>query len=182
MIASPLWSGLPMTLAVGIGLIAGPARSAAPPLVSAIKATYLVKFGSYVTWPSIAENAPFAVCVVGDPVLSDVVESAAKGQQVAGHPVSVRRLDAIKPQDECQIVYLAGGQGQSVIAALQALEGAPVLTVTDGPHAPARGTLHFDVRGGRVRFHVDSLRAEKSKLIISSKLLALAVSVRGRSR
>jgi hypothetical protein len=42
--------------------------------------------------------------------------------------------------------------------------------------------IHFQVAQSRVRFHIDDRAAAESKLDISSKLLALALSVRGRGQ
>ena len=58
---------------------------------------------------------------------------------------------------------------------LRALQGAPVLTVTDGAAAP--GIVDLVLSGGRVRFRIDDETARASRLAISSKLLSLAVSV-----
>ena len=56
------------------------------------------------------------------------------------------------------------------------MRGAPVLTVTDDAGDPAaRGMIDFVLRDGRVRFRIDPRAAERSGLVISSKLLSLAV-------
>jgi YfiR/HmsC-like len=56
-----------------------------------------------------------------------------------------------------------------------------VLTVTDGAADPDnRGIINFVISDGRVRFEIDNLAAEASRLTISSKLLSLAVRVAGK--
>jgi len=56
-----------------------------------------------------------------------------------------------------------------------------VLTVTDGAGPPgARGIIHFTLKDRRVRFVIDEAQAAERGLSISSRLLALAVSVRQR--
>ena len=40
--------------------------------------------------------------------------------------------------------------------------------------------IHFVVSDGRVRFHIDQGAAGRGKLVLSSRLLNLALSVRGR--
>ena len=64
--------------------------------------------------------------------------------------------------------------------ALQAVAGAPVLTVTDGPEAP--GVVDFVMDQGRVRFRLNDQTAADNGLTISSKLLSLAVSVTPRRK
>jgi len=56
---------------------------------------------------------------------------------------------------------------------------APVLTVTDSIDAlDAKGMINFVVADNRVRFEIDDAAARRSGLVISSKLLSLALSVR----
>ena len=65
---------------------------------------------------------------------------------------------------------------QSPAEALREIRGQPVLTVTDEAGDPnARGMIDFVLREGRVRFRIDPRMAERSGLLISSKLLSLAV-------
>ena len=144
----------------------------------AVKAAFLVKFGDYVDWP--AKAGPFTICVVGRDPFGTTLDRAVESQQVAGRPVTLRGLDAVARGSGCDIAYLAGSPSQSVPAALAALAAAPVLTVTDGRWSNARGMVHFQLASNRVRFHIDDKAAAASGLGISSKLLALALSVRQR--
>ena len=54
----------------------------------------------------------------------------------------------------------------------------PVLTVTDASSGGQRGLIHFTNANGRVRFFIDQAGARQRGLMISSRLLALAVGVR----
>ncbi len=64
-------------------------------------------------------------------------------------------------------------------AALRALDGKPVLTVTDAEDADSSGSIvQFVIRGGHVRFEIDNAAAQRNHLAISSKLLGLALAVR----
>ncbi len=146
---------------------------------AAVKAAFLVKFGAYVDgFP--AAPGPLTLCIVGDDTLGDLPAQAAADQRVDGQPIVVRHLTRVTPASGCRIAYLAGSGGQPVEAALAALAASPVLTVTDADAGPARGVIHFEVVDSRVRFRIDQVQAAAARLDISSKLLALALSVRGR--
>ena len=67
---------------------------------------------------------------------------------------------------------------QSIGQSLQAVQGRPVLTVTDARRGDVRGMIHFTLQRDRVRFYVDAGEAQRSGIAISSKLLALAVAVK----
>ena len=179
-------------MAVALGCVFGVA-AAEPPHVDpppsdgaglelAVKATYLYKLAPFVKWPAATNagsNAPLVICVQGTDPFGLVLDRAVSGQAVGIHPVVVRRLARIEPGSGCQIAYVAGGPAQSQAQALEAVEAAPVLTVTDEARgAGPRGIVHLLLDAGKVRFSIDAGQAEASGMAISSKLLALAVAVK----
>ncbi len=155
------------------------------PPVYAVKATFLYKFEPYVTWPGPASATAantFNICVVGDDPFGRLLDQAVSSERVGGRPILVRRLGAVDRGQGCQIVYLTGSRTQSVADALRSVRGSPVLTVTDADSsANTKGIIHFVVRDNRVRFEIDDQAAAQNGLVISSKLLSLALSTRPRS-
>ena len=119
------------------------------------------------------------LCIQGDDPFGETLDRLTAGQSVGTHPITVRRVARIEPDSGCQIAYLAGSPAQSRAAALKALEGRPVLTVTDANGAGEdRGIVHLVLTNGRVRFAIDDAKAGQCGLAISSKLLALASEVK----
>jgi hypothetical protein len=149
----------------------------------AVKATYLYKLAPFVNWPPgtfTSPDAPFDICVLGQDPFDDFLERAVAGRRLGTHPFKVLRLDAIGPGDDCQIVFIHDARAEQVRAALQALDGKPVLTVTDSEDADSSGSIvQFVIHGGRVRFEINNAAAERNHLAISSKLLGLALTVKG---
>ena len=160
------------------------ARSQGPPLKLAVKAAYLAKFPPFVVWPETtfaAPTAPLVLCVQGDDPFGAMLDKLTSGEAVGAHHVIVRRLQRLDPDSGCQIAYLAGSSAQSPAAALKAVDGLPVLTVTDaeagGAAGGGKGIVHLILVDGHVRFMIDAAKAAQSHLGVSSKLLALAVEV-----
>jgi hypothetical protein len=146
-----------------------------------VKAGYLVKFAPFVVWPEAAfagPGAPLVLCVQGDDPFGSVLDRMVAGQSVGAHPVIVRRVTHLAADSGCQIAYLAGSSSQSQAAALKAVDGLPVLTVTDTEGDGGKGIVRLVQIDGRVRFVIDAARAGQSGLSISSKLLALAADVK----
>jgi hypothetical protein len=156
--------------------------AATPALEQTVKAAYLVRFAPFVVWPSGAfagPAAPLVLCVQGDDPFGETLDRLSAGQSVGAHPITVRRVARIEADSGCQIAYLAGSSAQSPTAALKAVEGRPVLTVTDADGAAGeRGIVHLVLSNGRVRFAIDAAKAGQCGLAISSKLLALASEVK----
>jgi len=150
------------------------------PTAADVKAAYLLKFGAFVDWPdgANAATAPMVLCIVGRDPVATVIGRQAAGAKVGARPVVVRRLATVTAQSGCQIAYIGGSSEQPVAEALRAVAAAPVLTVTDSDHGEASGMIHFAMQQSRVKFHIDSGAATRSGLALSSKLLALALSVK----
>ena len=165
-----------------LGLRAGP-PAAAQSLEYPVKATFLYKFGPFVEWPASALDAaasPFYLCVVGDDPFGPALDQAVAGQHVGPHPVTVRRLARLERGGPvCHVLYAAGSKVQPPAQVLAAVQGQPVLTVTDEAHGDgSHGLVHFVLQNSRVRFEIDARAAAQSGLSISSKLLSLAVNAR----
>ncbi|HEY8004553.1 MAG TPA: YfiR family protein [Phenylobacterium sp.] len=173
---------LALICAAGVWLTAPARAQAQGALELAVKATYLYKLAPFVNWPPSAyagPNAPLTICVQGADPFGPMLDRATSGLSVGGHPLAVRRLPRVERDSGCQIAYLAGGPAQSQAQALQALQGQPVLTVTDEARTSSpRGIVHLVLEGGKVRFAIDEGQAEAGGVAISSKLLALAVAVK----
>lgn len=180
--ASPQSMRLCALALVALALCARAARAEEAGLEAAVKATYLYKFADYVEWPAgrFASPAdPLTLCVAGSDAITALVDAAAAGRTLQnGRPIVVRHV-ALARERDCDILYLAPGREETEQAALRAVRGQAVLTVSD---APMTGNLHaviaFAIVDNRVRFDVDLDAAAQNRLTVSSKLLNVAVRVR----
>jgi hypothetical protein len=154
-------------------------------LERAIKATYLYKFAPFVEWPKTAfgsPDSPFVICVLGANPFGGELDEAVAGQRLFGRPIAVQRLSAVAAKSGCQILFAGASPTQPVAAALAAVRGTPVLTVTDSEdNEGVRGIVNFVIADNHVRFQIDDATAAANGLVISSKLLSLAVEVTPRT-
>jgi hypothetical protein len=144
-----------------------------------VKATYLYKFPPFIVWPTDAFRSPaspFSLCIVGNDPFGGLIDRAVAGQRMANRRVAVVRLDAAAHDSPCQLMYIAPGS-QPLQQTLKAVEGEPILTVTDSAADGSKGIINFIVRDNHVRFEIDQAAAGRNRLEISSKLLSVAVSV-----
>ena len=175
----PAGRAIPVVLALlwSMALQATPARAQGD-LEYSVKANYLVRFTAFVTWPPSAfasPQAPVVICVAGRDPFGRSLEAAARSQTAHGRRVAIRRLGDPSAVAGCHIVYVGRDGG----AALGGAVGRPAMVVTDQSVGPERGAVHFVVAEGRVRFHIDQQQAARGGLGVSSRLLNLALSVRG---
>jgi hypothetical protein len=164
-------------------LLAAPPARAQEASEYAIKAAYLYKLGDYVEWPAntfAGAGAPVGICIVGTDPFGNTLDATISGEKSAGRPIALKRLRTIERGSGCHIAYLGGSEQQSVAQALEAVKGAPVLTITDEARGPAVGIVHFVTRSNRVRFQIDDQAAADGAMTISSKLFAIALSIKPR--
>jgi hypothetical protein len=170
-----------------LGVLTALLWSVPPPVLAApepqqsleysVKANYLVRFAAFVEWPPRAfarDRAPVVICVAGRDPFRGALDRAARSQTAYGRPLTVRRPATAEAAAACHILYVGQGGGSVVPDG-----GRPILRVTDAAVSADRGMIHFVVSEERVRFHIDLQAASRSGLSISSRLLNLALSVRG---
>ena len=149
-----------------------------------VKAAFVCKFGNYVDWPSQTlgtAGEPFRIGVLASGAVVEDFRRTAAAASVAGHPVEVRRLARGEAPDGLHVVFVSramSGQAAEVMAAVQ---GRPVLTVTELDPGGTTGMINFVVVDDKVRFDVLLPPATQSGLKISVRLLTVARRVEGKS-
>ncbi|HEV8480551.1 MAG TPA: YfiR family protein [Candidatus Eisenbacteria bacterium] len=150
-----------------------------------IKAAYLYKFSGYVEWPHAAmatDRTPLVIGVMGDEALAEDLENLLRQRAEDARPVSVVRVKAFEPLPTLHVLFIGRSESDHLAPLIRAARERPILVVTDTEGALALGSMiNFDVTGGRVRFDVGLASAQKSGLIMSSRLLAVAQMVEKRS-
>jgi hypothetical protein len=177
---------IPAALALAFMLLAAAPRSLAQDSVEySLKASFLTKFGSFVSWPNDAfasATSPVVLCIVGQDNFGDIIDRAVADQSIGTRSIEVRRIPTAAPNSLCHIMYIAGSTAQSVAEGVAAMRHTHTLTFTNSSqNAPAKGIVHFVVKENRLRFEIDDSLAAENGLILSSKLLSLAVSVKPRA-
>lgn len=145
-----------------------------------VKAAFLFRFTEFVTWPDEAfprANSPFVIAVAGSEAFVDALRQVTAGRNVLGHAVQVRRVSdlAVAP---AQILFISDAEKRPL---REWVRTAPryALIVTESHDALDHGSvINFALVDGRVRFEISLENAEKRRLRLSSRLLALALQVR----
>ena len=146
-----------------------------------IKAAFLYKFAGYVDWPAASfarSDTPFTIAVVGADPLAAELSQAVAGRTVNDRPVAVRRLKPGESLDGVHILFVGKGENARLAQLVKTAQTRSVLTVTESEGALAHGSvINFVLDDRRVRFEISLDSAEKSKLRLSSRLLAVAQQV-----
>lgn len=168
------------SLCVYAGKTPGAEMTAAEPEA---KAAFLFNFAKYVEWPADAfesVNAPIGFCIIGDEAIAGEMSKIAENKTIARRKIIVRR-GWIPEAKTCQVVFISVNHKQSSGTILRPLQAMPVLTVGDfDSFCEAGGIIALAMKENRIRFRVNLTAAERARLKLNSKLLALADSVKGK--
>lgn len=172
-------AALSIALAPGVATLADESDQS---LEYAVKAAVLYKFSFFVEWPAaafVSPTSPFRLCIVGEDPFGSTLDKAVNGQKVGTRPIEVRRLKTAGQDSGCQILYIGVSEAPRLGQIIETLRGSSVLTVSDG-RAPgtAAGIIHFVIKDDRVRFDINDEAAAQNGLVISSKLMSLALNVK----
>ena len=145
-----------------------------------LKAAFIYNFAKFTEWPVdvLTGTTPFNACVLGDVPISDALERSVKGRLLGGRAITVQRVAPDGPLKTCHLLYISGLKTEKIAAIVEAVRGAPVLTISDvDDFAQLGGIAHVFVENGKMRFDLNLEFAKRARLQLSSKLLVLAARV-----
>lgn len=149
------------------------------PPVYDLKAAFLYHFGQFVEWPTnsfAGGDAPLVIGIYGvDPFHGDL-ERIVAGENINGHPVTVRQVLKLSELKTCNIVFINAAEQPHQAGILGALDGAAVLTVTEDMNQFSHSgfMINLFVEDDKIRFEINDEVAVRAGLKISPKLLSLA--------
>jgi hypothetical protein len=148
-----------------------------------LKAQYLTDFGRFVKkWgnrPMPAPDESFAICVLGQDPFGQSLDTAARGANIGGAPLVVRRIGQPLDTTGCRILFISSSEAGQLQDILGMVGTAPVLTVSDIPGFVRQGgIIEFVPDGNRVKFEINLAIAQRVGLSLSSDLLKVARVVR----
>jgi hypothetical protein len=163
-----------------------PVAADAPPASEAqVKAVFLFNFAKYVDWPPTAfpsAAAPIVIGVLGDDPFGANLPHIVEGKIVNGHSFVIKHFAADSELNGCHILFICHSEAFRMEEILGKAGALPILTVgEDDQFAQDGGIISFVLKNGKVRLQINLTSAKKAGLSISSKLLAVADSVKGKS-
>jgi len=169
-------------LACSLGWGMGAWAQSPAPTDAVVKAGFVYNFAKFTEWPAGALPAGHIVlCLIGLDA-QGAVSTAIEGRPLQGRTLSVQRNPRNDELKNCQIVYLSDVDERRQSEVLRVVRGQPVLTVGDADgFAEVGGVIGLIAASGRMQFEINNEVAQAAGLKISSQLLRLARSVRGRT-
>jgi hypothetical protein len=178
LLKSPLRPGL--SLAAGLVLLGARPLAAQGVRASAsdVQAVFLFNFAQFVDWPPEVfpdSQTPLVIGILGKDPFGNFLDETVRGEKVRGRAFRIDRYRRVEDVKDCQILFISRSEAKRLDAILSALEGRPILTVSNGEDFErSGGIIRFILDESKIRLSIDLEAAQAARLTFSSKLLRSA--------
>jgi hypothetical protein len=160
---------------------ASEAVAASEPSQSDVESVYLFDFGRFVHWPTGADQGSISICVAASPSFAAGLQKTVANENIGGRSLEIRRVTSPADESGCAILFIEAAQHLPAGELLDAIAGKPTLTVSDAPDFLTHGgMIQFQLVEKRVRFSVNLDACAHAHLTMSSELLKVALTVKGK--
>lgn len=143
---------------------------------SVIEAAFLYNFALFTEWPVIPADE-FRICILGSSEMLAALEPVKK-KQLKGHPISVTNISSFSQVRSCQVLFIGKSKHASIDSLARLIGNAPVLSVSEeNGYDPKNVIISLVEQQGRIAFKINHTAAQANSLVVSSKLLKLALQV-----
>lgn len=146
-----------------------------------VKAAVLFNLAKFVDWPVAAfatQQSPFNICILGDDPFGSALDQIVSGKKIEGRDVVVLRKRRTENLRICEILFVSRSEDKALGEVLNSMTGAMVLVIGESTDFAGRGGgIQFYMEDSKVRFRVNVDAVQRSHLVLSAKLLALAAIV-----
>jgi hypothetical protein len=139
----------------------------------ALRAAFRYNFAKFTEWAAgAAASGPLTICVLEDTAVESALTDLVGGSTINGRAVLISRGARLRT---CHLVYLGIADRERATSILGELQGASVLTVSNGSDfVRLGGIVGLFVDEERMRFAISPDAAQRAGLRLSSRLLQLA--------
>lgn len=157
------------------------AQATQSPTEADIRAAFILNFAKFTEWPAEVfadAETPLTVGFVGADDARTAFAALSTGKEINGRKIVVLQLDSVLKARQCQILFFRKSNGDFAVGALEVANVSRTLTIGEAENFLARGgMIRLFVGDNRMRFDVNVGATTRSKIRLSSKLLALAHTV-----
>ena len=145
-----------------------------------LKAAFIYNFAKFTDWPENiwqGQDAQLNLCTAGEDGLVGELERLA-GKIIKEHPVTIVSLKNMPVPKNCHLLYVATSEKKGYKDILKSVRGEPVLTISELPHfSRSGGMIELYREKDQTRFIINLSVAREAELVLSSRLLSLAVVI-----
>lgn len=146
---------------------------------SQVKVAFLERFTRFVTWPDQSQmdkpEFDFELVVFGDNPFGEILQATYAKQKIKNKKVRIKITSKITDCADADLLFISSGMEEQLEEVLKAVEGKPVLTVSDSKGFAQRGVMiNLYISSNQPNFEINETVVSKSTLKFSHLLLQKA--------
>ena len=178
--AHPAWL---MLLSLAGLLLLTRALSAEPTISETeIKAAFIYNSAKFTEWPQTAfstENSPISLMVLDDDDFATKLANLLKDKKAHGRSFQVKRVSSPSDARTAHILFVPANETKRFGSFYDTIKKTPVLTIGEsGQFLDAGGIINLVFENDQLRFEIHPEAAESANLVISSRLMRLAKTIK----
>jgi hypothetical protein len=170
-------------LVLAVGMAAGISTALAAPATSeqALTVAFLYNFLKFAEWPEHVVTGELTLCVTDSATFGQELD-ALSGRLAQNKNVRIKRIELGESPRECQLLFIPRVEKPIRIREwLKNTENTPILIVSNmGEFLDLGGMIVLIDDGKRLQFEVNLDQVKRAGLKLSSQLLQIARTVRGK--
>ena len=153
--------------------------------IEQLQAAIVLTFARFVEWSPedfTSPSAPIVVGIVADEGVALALETIAKGKNVAGRTIAVKRLQWDSSLADLHMIFVADTEKRHFALILERIGSGKIVTISGmADFGRAGGMISLTVIAGRISFAVNSHATAARAVRLSSSLLSHATKVSDES-
>jgi hypothetical protein len=143
-----------------------------------LRTVVVYSFTRYVIWPEGHTTGDFEIKILGESPFEEELKVMAQSKKVGDRPIKVTRINNASEVRRCHILIVPSSKSADLPTILQAVDGQPVLVVTEEPGMGTKGSdINFVDKDGKLAFELNQNSINKRKLKVSTELTRLAILI-----
>lgn len=142
-----------------------------------IKAAFVYNFVRFVNWSDQKES--IALGIVGEDSFTPVLKDKLTGQKVGNTPLKIKTYNPNEDYTSCDVIYISESGDVNYKSVLEQIKGKSILSIAELHNFCADGGIINLVEGNNSNyfFEINQKRSLEENIMISSKLLKLAIKI-----
>jgi len=146
------------------------------------KAIFIYNCARFTEWPQNAfanDAAPIRLGVVGDEEFTTKLAALLKDKKAHGRAFEVKRIANPSDVKGTHILFVPNSETKKFPQYYDVVKKTPVLTIGEsGQFLDAGGIINLGIEDDQLRFEIHPEAAESANLVISSRLMRLAKTIK----
>jgi hypothetical protein len=146
-----------------------------------VKGAFIYNCIKFTEWPQTAfpnDNAPIRIAIVGDDEFTETIKTMLKDKKAHGRSFEVKKIVTPADAKGVHVLFCPNSETKKFGPYYDIVKKTPVLTIGEsGQFLDAGGIINIIIED-QLRFEIHPEAAESANLVISSRLMRLAKTIK----